>query len=81
MYSLYRHKMQPQYRLVTTEDAPFPREAKAEDWRLVATVYELWSEATEAIKDKGYLLYRVDVTFKEIEKPSAREGKTKAKKN
>lgn len=66
MYEVYQHKMRPQYRLIKSRDAPMPAEA-GDNFKLARMTDQISPEAEQAIKDRGFHLYKIVVKFQEIE--------------
>jgi hypothetical protein len=74
LYSIYRNIKGPKYRLVIAENAPMPADAVAMDWVFAGaiTADEIGEYGCAAISRQGFWLSRIDITFAEIARATAR---------
>lgn len=68
-YRFHVHRTKPAYRLVTAEGAGFPAAGREEDWRFtrVRDRDDTNPDVAKLVDEAGYCLFRIGLTFDEIE--------------
>lgn len=67
-YRFHVHGTRPAYRLVIAESAPFPAEAREEDWRFTVARErdDTAPDVARLVDQTGYCLFKIGLSFEEM---------------
>jgi len=68
-YRFHVHRAKPAYRLVTAAGAAFPPDTREDDWRFTMdrSREDTAPDVAKLVDETGYCLFRIGLTFDEIQ--------------